>query len=345
MQQLLRCSLVGMSGSNVDSLLKRIASDKTRQDVEESYMAVDETMKHTGRPTNNMLLSAIHSEIKRNTDETLRLNVKMNSVSDNVIGLFSEMKRMCSLVETQNEILSSMALAKDSEQSEVVGTQKQNTSGDWWLQGTKFTSKYHVYAGIILHLIDMVQVHMDLSGQHYPDSVDCDMNTMQNAVRVISTERCRIQSVEYKNTIPLKEKDNQAIRTILPRIATTNKEVISLSESMLHTICTPITRGVMQDVEWIRQRLCHLDGILSLKQIDVMRSIRHPIMKPDSDSELNWDYTIIRPRSSHPLAKDIADLLKLQKDEYMKLRMAGQNIETAYENAKDFSSSKSKAKK
>lgn len=327
-----------MSDSNVDSLLKKIASSKARADIDESYIELGEVMKHAGRATNNMLLSSIQDECRRNADETSRLNSRLMSIEESMSSLFSEMQRMCSLMEIQNEILSSRII------NEQGSTTKPSIKGkEWYYQSTKLSSKNHIYACIIFHLIDMVQIHMDIAGLHYPDSFDCDLNEMQNAIRVVSGERCRIQSVEYKNNIRLKEMSSQPLELLCPLISSSDiKTPTTLSESKLSQLCNQVTRGVMQDIEWIRQRLCHLHGILSIKQIDILKSIRHPIMKVDSDSELDWDRRIVQPKSSHPLSKDIGDLIKTRQDEYMKLRMAGYSVENAYQEAKVYEKPKKK---
>ena len=330
-----------MADSNVDSLLRSIASSSITEQIGDSYADTHDAMKHTGRPTNNILLSSIHGELNRMGDDVLRVSARLSKLEETNRGILCELTRLCSLTETQNEILSSNALSTPNEQSGNNTKGKQNASGTWYYQGTKLTSKYHVYACIIFHLIDMVQMHMDVAGKHYPDSVDCDFKVMHNAVRVVSTERCRIASVEYKNTISLKEKDSQPFEVLYPLISSSDsKSPTTLSESMVSRLSNQITRGVMQDVEWIRQRLCHLDGVLSIKQIDILKSICHPIVKGDSDSELNWNEKVVKPRCCHPLSKDIAKLPKIQKDEYMRLRVHGYNIHAAYEEASGYSPQK-----
>jgi hypothetical protein len=173
--------------------------------------------------------------------------------------------------------------------------------------------------------------------------VDCDFKTMENAVRIVSTERCSIASVEYKNIIGTKEKDSQPFSLLYPHIASADKKApTTLSESMLGHICNPVTRNTMQDLEWIRQRLCHLDGVLSAKQIDVLKSIGTPLVKPGTVDELNWDTKSINPRMSHPLVREISELTKTKKDEYISLRMRGKKIQAAYNEAKIYVPPKAK---
>lgn len=325
-----------MSDNNVDSLLRQISSTRIKNEVDNAYSGVSEAMKQVGAPTSNMLLSAIHSETKRTADELVRLNSRMSSLEATNSQTANSILRLCNLIETQNEILASMAIGQPQELSQ--STKGHRSSGqDWYYQGTKLSSRYHVYACILFHLIDMVQVHMDIMDIQYPDSVDCDFKTMQNAVRIVSTERCSIQNVEYKNTISAKEKDSQPFDIIYPLISSLQPGgPTTLVESDISKVYNPVTRNVMQDTEWIRQRLCYLDGILSIKQIDILKSIKSPILKANSDHELNWDSKFIKAKVSHPLARDISDLGSLQKNEYIKLRMKGQSVIDAYESAKVF---------
>jgi hypothetical protein len=334
-----------MSESNVDSYLQSIVSANIQNDTDNSYTGVDEAMKHLGRPTNNILLSNIQNEAKRTADEVLRLNQRFVSLEQSIATLLSETSRLCTLTQQQNEILASRALSGLTEQSGSTMDYRQIATGDRYYMGTKLGSKHHFYACIIGHLIDMVQVHMDVAGLHYPDSEDCDFKSLCNTVRIVSSERCNIKKVEYKNSIILKEKDSQQLSALYSLISSDDKKIpTTLSESMLSRLSTPVTREVMQGVEWIRQRLCRLDGVLSIKQIDILKSIHYPVVKEDSDSELNWDQRLVKPRPSHPLSREIADLIKTKKDEYIRLRMQGQDIIIAYENAKEFNPPKSSKK-
>lgn len=329
-----------MSGDNADSLLKSIYSTRIKNEIDDSYDGVAGALKHAGAPSNNMLLSNILSEGKRTADEVMRLNMKTEKLEQGMDNLVDSMSAICKLLEKQNEILASISIGQGSSLSSPI-SRNTPTSQSWYYQGNKLSSRYHVYACILFHFIDMVQVHMDLKSIYYPDSVDCDFKSMQNAVRIVCTERCSIPTVEYKNTIIVKDKDSQPFDILYPIISSTDPaEPTSVTESLLSRMINPVTRNVMQEIEWIRQRLCHLQGIVSVKQIDILKSIKAPFLKQDSNHELNWDERQIRPRSSHPLVKDILELSGPQRSEYIKLRMKNKTIEVAYEAAKEFTQSK-----
>ena len=113
-----------------------------------------------------------------------------------------------------------------------------------------------------------------------------------------------------------------------------------LSESMISRIDNPVTRPVMQDIEWIQQRLCYMEGVLSARQVGILNSLKFPVVKPKSEDELNWDKSSIVPRQSHPMTRQISDLTKTKKDEYIKLRMKNRSITDAYSIANDYVPSK-----
>lgn len=329
-----------MSGENVESLLRSLSSTRIKNEIDDSQDGVAGALKHMGAPSNGILLSNILAESKRTADETMRLNNKIQRLEEGINRLVDGMSTMCNLLESQNEILASISIGQGSSALTPI-LRNTPTSQPWYYQGNKLSSRYHVYACILFHFIDMVQVHMDLKNLHYPDSVDCDFKSMHNAIRIVCTERCSIPKVEYKNTIIVKEKDSQPFDLLYPIISSTDPtKPTSVTESLLSRMINPVTRNVMQEVEWIRQRLCYLEGIISVKQIDVLKSLKAPFLKQDSDHELNWDERQIKPKSSHPLVRDILELPGPQRNEYIKLRMRNKTIQDAYESAKDFTPAK-----
>lgn len=322
---------------NVDSALRHIRSSREHDEARSAYAGTSDAMKHTGTPTNNMLLSMVHSETKRNCDETMRLASATQRLADGISEMNSNMSSVLSLLEIQNELLSGIALGGQQTQTEYAFKTHKASGSKYYYQGVGLSSRNHVYACIIFHLIDMVQVHMDASGKVYPDSVDCDFRTMTSAIRVVCSMRCSIPTVEYKNTIETKKVDSQQLGVIYPYISSENKDYqTTLSESMLHRIITPITRPVIQEVEWIRQRLCHLTGVLSVKQTDILKSIRSPLIKTEAGDELNWDPSTIRPKQSHPLVREVSELSAEQKWEYIRLIMRNSKMQAAFDGACNF---------
>lgn len=314
-----------VSEDDVDSTLQKIASDARFKEVSEQYENVGDAIKYTGSVTNNGLLKLIYTEAKRSADESMRL-------SRNIVKLNEQMKMMtdtiAAMMETQNNILSNLNLSNVLESPISSGGTKSPMGDSWYYRGIRLVSRYHVYTCIIFHLIDMVQVHMDVRSIYYPDSVDCEFKPMCNAVRLVCTEKCSSPHVEYKSKIDASGKDSQASNILFPIIASKSpNDSIIISESTLINISNAVTRPILQDVEWIRQRLCILDGILSAKQIDILKSIRNPVLKPGSEGELNWDPNVIKPRSSHPLVTNIMSFNASQKNMYIKARLEGNDIE------------------
>lgn len=320
--------------NNLESALKSIKSAKDHDEVQSMYTGTGEAMKHTGAPTNHMLLAMIHSETRRNADEMMRLNGTMQKLLEQISISNSNMSTIGSLLETQNEILSSSIVSGQNLSSETSVKRQSVGDSDWYYQGVRLSSRYHAYACIVFHLIGMVQIHLDQMGKIYPDSVDCDFKTMTQAVRIVCDKRCNISSVSLKSKIDTKKMDDQSFDMIYPHISSRDKNsATTMPESALSRLDNNIVRPVLQDVEWIRQRLSHLQGILSIKQVDILKRIRFPFAK---GGELNWDSRGIDPRSSHPLAREIAELPSNQKWEYIQLVMKGEKMQNALTAAKEF---------
>ncbi len=83
-----------------------------------------------------------------------------------------------------------------------------------------------------------------------------------------------------------------------------------------------------------------MHGIVSIKQIDILRSIKFPLVKADYADELDWDASRINPRTSHPATSSISELLKTKKDYYILRRLAGDGVVDACAKAEKYVSNK-----
>jgi hypothetical protein len=315
-----------MSRETVDSVLKSISSLELDNAISESYTGVEESIRQSGAPSNNTLLSIIASEIRRGNDETVKLNSSITKLNES---MNSSMEKLLESIETQNTILASMKVSSD-------GKPQQNIKGrsgtdDWYYKGVKLGSRHHVVACIISQMMSIVQLQIDQMNIQYPDSVDCEFNIMVTIVRVVCSNPCRSKFVEYKASIQLKAISNQAFDTIYPYVASTEQKFpTTLTESTLNMMVNPITRDVMQEAEYVRERLCLMDCIFSARQIDILKSIRFPFT---TDNRLNWTSVKIRSKTSHPLTQEIMALASKQKEAYAKCRLEGKGIVESHDMA------------
>jgi hypothetical protein len=330
---MLRSDHMNMSRDTVDSVLAGIASLEIDNAVSNSYTDVAESIRHSGAPSNNTLLTIILSEIRRGNDETMKLTSSINKLNESMISMSD---RLVESMESQNTILASMSLSNEP------SNQPQRNKGkagleDWYYLSTKLGSKHHVFACILSQFMSMVQLHLDLKNIQYPDSVDCEFNVMVTMVRVASSAHCKNKAIEYKPPIKLKPVGDQAFDIIYPYVASqVQKDPTTLSESTLTKIISPTTRDVMQETEYLRERFCYLEGVLSARQTDILKSIRFPFMV---DGRLNWDVSKIKPRSSHPNSQEINMLASKQKETFAIARLNGKTIIESYEIASNTSKS------
>ena len=323
-----------MPQSDTELVLNQIKSSRHQDHINGLYNGVGESLKHAGAPTNNILLSTISAELKRMNDQSMTSSSRLESHLSNIS---SSLDSLCLLMEAQNEMLASSSMKESTTTTRISQTEVSKTH--WYYAGTKLVSRYHGYACILSHLMSMVETRMEVNDIHYPDSVDCNFNTMQNLVRIVCGNRSSLPNLTQRDTIITKDRDSQAFNQLYPIIASSQMDTpTSLIESQLSKIVTPVTRGIMQDIEWIRQRLVYMQGILSIKQVDILASISMPF-KTDDD-ELQCNISKLKPKSSHPLCRDIMDLIKLKKDEFIILRLKNEAIQVAYEKASQHSGQK-----
>lgn len=324
----------------IESALKSIASKATRTSIESSYNDPGAVMKEFGGPSNNMLLSAIHAESKRNADEVSRLNARVDRLEAILAGIYENTEKMCEYMEVQNTLLSSQHIESSENRIQgisVNGIDSRRGLSDgstWFYAGFKLKSKSKICSCLISQLMGIVTLHMEHMNIRYPDSVDCKFTTLDLCIREISKVRCQIPSVEYKNEITIPEMGSVSLEAVLPLIASKKENSpTSLPETRLVEFATPITRDLMRAVEWIIQRLCKLEHILSPQQIDMLSSLSMPIVKPGSDGELNWNPSLIRSRRSNPLCNQVEALSPTGKTVYVQQIMKAQSPMQAWTTA------------
>lgn len=321
-----------MSGNNdeITQALQKIASDSARQNIENSYNDPGSAMKEFGAPSNNMLLSSIHAESKRTSDQITKLTSRMARIESTLTSTQETMEKLCELMEVQNTLLSSQLIGSSNnevthEQTRVKKSNNGGTSPNWFYQGTKLGSKYKICTCLISQLIEIIRLRMESKSVFYPDSVDANFTVLEYCFRESSKVRCNIPSVKFKPDIDVPDPKLNMYEPLLPLISSKGKdEPTTLPETRLIEISSPLTRPVLEAVSRAIERMCFLEHILSPQQIDILRSIKSPIIIPGSDGELNWDESKIRPRPSHPMSNAVADLKPVGKFEYIKQIMKGQ---------------------
>lgn len=329
------------SKNDIESALKSIASSATRQSIQSSYNDAAGVMKEFGAPSNNMLLSAIHGEVKRNADELLKTNNRISKLESLLTGVYENTERMCELMEQQNILLSSQHMqAMDGASTPPIGAsalRPRRQIGDaitWHYDGFKLTSKTKVLACIICQFMNIVRLQMERRNIRYPDSVDCKFTTLDSCISESSKMRCTIPGITFKGEIPLPEVGTPASDAVLPLVASANPNTpTTLPESRLVEFSAPMMRELMLAIERVLQRLCKLDHILSPQQIDILRSIKIPIVVPGSDGELNWDSSIVTPRNSNPLCNQVASLSPTGKKVYIQEIIRAQSAMQAWTTA------------
>lgn len=323
----------------ISRVLQRIASDSVRNKIVDSYNDPGAVLKEMGTPSNNMLLSIIHAESKRSADIVARIESKLNRLEQSIVKVTEGIDRLCELSAVQNTIMSSYC--NSVEDSRVHGSPPSikrsivpiDTSA-WYYQGTKLTSKYRICACIVSHLIELVRLRMENKGIYYPDSVDANFTTLEYCVRDSSKMRCSISTVKFKNEIDIPDtsRSSTAYDSILPLIASHEPSgATTLPETRLAELSTPLTRPIMESIARIVERVCYIERLLSPQQIDILKSLRFPIVRQDADGdvELNWNESSIVPRVSHPTSVVVTGFTPGVKSMFIKNIMRGQNISQA----------------
>lgn len=319
-----------MSRDTVDSVLNSIKSLKIDETVSNSYIDVSESIRETGAPSNNTLLTIILSEIRRGNDETMKLTNSINKLNSSITDMTDKLMES---IDNQTEIMASMRVNDMTSETTHLKGKAGSVENSWYYKSIRLSSKHHVLACFILQLMSIVQTHIDHMNIQYPDSVDCDFNVMVTMIRVVCSKPCRAKSVEYKPPIILKTMSDQAFDTIYPYISSKDqKNVTTLIEDTLSKMINPVTRDVMQGIEYVRQRLCLMECVLSARQIDILKSIKFPFNK---DNKLNWDPSIVRARPVHPSTQEISTLASKQKEAYALSRLDGKNIIESHEIARN----------
>lgn len=320
--------------------LERIASDGVKKTMAESYNDVQSVIKEMGSPSNNMLLSMIYSESKRSSDLISRLDSRLARLESSMSVQAAGMEQLCELMRVQNTLISSqqnsvhdMSFSYDAPEVRQSTPVQRGTA--WYYQGFILNNKSKIVSCIISHLIELVNIQMESRSIHYPDSVDANFTTLECCVRESCKVRCKIPSVVFKDPIEIPElaKHRTAYDSILPLVASRDGNMsTTFPESRLSELSTPLTRPIMQCVARVVERIRHLDGILSAQQIDILKSLDFPIVKQDSEGDLNWEPMRVKPRESNQMSFKIHAFTPTRKAAFVKDVISGQNVIQAYAN-------------
>lgn len=330
------------SKDNIARTLELIRADKSHEELDSQYNEPIESNKEIGAPTNNVLLRAILDEQKRTNryvDATIHefrnLSTGINHIVNSMSSLTTTMQEMTDTMKDQMDIQASMKSSMYIPEETTTNASKSRRAtpegGEWYYHSFKLANKFTIMGAILMHLADIIKLRLEVSGKYYPDSVDCSFTLFSTCISKVSDMRCGRSDVEYRNKIDITDKKDQAYNVLLPLIASKSPlSPTTLREEQLTSLMDPRLRNVMQDVEWIRQRICKLEGILSPQQCDIFSSLRFPIVK---DGELNWDPSCIHIRRSHHVSQEIETLHQSQKYIYAKAIVRGKDIAEAYEEA------------
>ncbi|VCU39280.1 BgtAc-30016 [Blumeria graminis f. sp. tritici] len=246
--------------------------------------------------------ASIHAEVKRNADTVCRLETRISRLEASVNTMTIGISKLCELAETRNILLATKRNAQRDNglhaQQSLIGNSVQNAnSSTWYYCGTKLTSRYHVCACIISHLIELVKLRMENKGIYYPDSVDSSFQVLYYCVRDCSKYSCTIPDIQFRGEIDISETNKKTTcgyASILPLVAASQEPsaVTTLPESRLADLSTALTRPIMEPVSRIVQRMCYLDCILSPQQIDILKCINFPVTKPNTDDSFYKVYNV-----------------------------------------------------
>jgi hypothetical protein len=296
-------------------------------------------MKEIGAPSNNMLLSSIHGESKRIADEVMKLGGKVERLERGLADISDLLERLCELTAAQNAVVSSTYINSpgDIQSPRIHGKSSPLVSDTkYFYQGSALSGKYTMCACVIAQLINIVKLHLENENIRYPDSVDCPFSVLVKCFQESAKVRCTIPSVVYKNEISVPEKGSPAFDVILPLVASKDgRSPTTLPESRLSELSTPMTREIIQCIEWSFQRLQHLECILSPQQIDIIKSIRFPLLRPGTEDELNWDPSVIKARKSHTIAHDVGNLSPSGKTVFIQQMMKNQGLMQSWVTAQE----------
>ncbi|RKF78641.1 hypothetical protein GcM1_209018 [Golovinomyces cichoracearum] len=306
-----------------------------------SYNDVKSVVKESGSPSNNMLLSMIYSETKRSSDLISKLDSRLARLESALCVQTANMKQMCELMKTQNTIMSSQQnFSRDTsfdhdiyESRSNVSTQRATTLG-WFYQGFVL-NKTKIISCIISHLIELVNIQMESKSMHYPDSVDANFTTLECCVRESCEVRCKIPAVVFKDPLDLPDltKNRTAYDSILPLISSKDGNMFTMfPEVRLHELFTPLTRPTMQAVARVVERIKRLEGILSVQQIDILKSLGFPVVSLNSECNLNWNPDCVLPRESNPMSFKIHASTPACKGKFVREVISEQSVVQAYAN-------------
>ena len=327
--------LMDDSVDEVTLTLRQIASDDVAGDMSSQGKKDGDVMREFGAPTNNMLLNIIRAETKRTADEVKSLSARVSRNERLLEAMVANTTRMCTLLETQNTILSSLhdSSRLDSSSPMTTGdsTLLSSTPPMWYYQGMKITNRSRSIACLTAAIMHAATINMEQRSIRYEDSVDCDFHTLELCISEVCRVRCTIPSIPYKDPIDIPDmRTDKGFVDILQLVASRSESAPAyLAENRFIELVSPHTHKVLSAFNWIRQRLCFLECIMSPKQIDILKALDTPISRSEEEG-LNLDFTKIVPRRSHPIRVEVHRLPPAKKRKFVERLMKRDSLNQAF---------------
>lgn len=302
---------------NTDEIIRNAKRESlSRGDVSSSVREIGSS--------NNVILGQIMSQNKEVVSQLARLATAQEAM----VRLLSE------AVDHMSGMRNSM---EDMKLAGAMSSMSLNTGGEqrnvqYLHNGTKLTSRYHWVACVLQTFITMIEHDLSSRMVTYPDSVNCHFKDLAATVMAVCKNECNVPGITNTSVIEVGDKKRFASSDAAGLIASRDSSSSGvLTASNLHHFTTPVVAETMKEAEWVRQRLCLMDGVLSPLQVDILKSMSSPLVATDGDGyRVNYKPESVLPRNSGALHLKVRKLLATPRGVYIAERMKGRSMQEAY---------------
>lgn len=187
-------------------------------------------------------------------------------------------------------------------------------------------NRNRVIACIVLQCIDIIKNNIERMGKFYSDNVDAQFDLVELCVRESCNNTCGIQSVAYKEKIEIPDlsKNRNCYSCIMHIIASRSPSTPTvLTEDRFKELFHTMSSSVMECTHLVIERMKHMTGILSIRQLEILKSIRYPMLD-NFTGLINWDKSLVKCGRTSPIKSKVDKLAYQCKAKYLRAILRGE---------------------
>jgi hypothetical protein len=327
--------------SSLEAALTKLSTNENSQSATSTSSAIkseetpqDKQKRPTTRSSRNNTELTVNNLLQNLIAQQCETNTRLGSLVDSIYSLHNYHERQIKAIESQNEILLSIARNTVGQKSTSGSSSPANVArigvnkDDSSIRDYGFSSSDQVITEYIRQLLDLVKVQgkSRING-HYRVSRDLNFDDIRRLVGICVSNPFIIKG-ERKEALKFKGNKIPSFVKAAERMGRLNDTSRKLTIDLCREIATGAEYGQFSSViEDIITRMSILHEFLPSYEADIIKNVQHPYFTKDGDVIINWP--VLKPRDDSQYQAIIASLPIKKTEKLAKFIAVGISITVA----------------